>query len=55
MVEVGQGHYVNEGVMALQAQYLVQHRFRNQLRALAQQCLSRELLHRRCGDEQVAM
>jgi hypothetical protein len=55
MGEAEQGHYENEEVTVLQDQYLVQHQYQNQLRVLAQQCLSRELLHRRCGDEQVAM
>jgi hypothetical protein len=55
MGEGGKGHYVNEVVMALQGQYREQHQFQSQLRALVQQCLSRELPHQRCDDERVAM
>jgi hypothetical protein len=55
MGEGVQGHYESEEEMGLLDQFRVQHRYRNQLRALAQQCLSKEPLHQRCGDEQVAM
>jgi hypothetical protein len=55
MGEGVQGRFENEAATGPSDQFLVQRRYRNQLRVPAQQCLNRELLHQRCVVEQVAV